>query len=112
MIVDATSTDQLEQILAQPGPIWVLKHSLTCGISLEAHAQVEQYAASHPQQPIVVVAVQTSRPLSNWISSRFATSHQSPQLFLVRNGRVRWTTSHWQITDAAMATAAATSADA
>lgn len=105
MIIPAASTEQLEALLAQPGPLWLLKHSQTCSISHEAHAEVEGYAGAHPQQPIAVVTVQTHRALSNWISARFAITHQSPQLFLVQGGALVWVTSHWQITRAAMETA-------
>ena len=106
MMIPATSIDQLAALLAQPGPVWLFKHSDTCSISQEAYAQVAAYAAAQPQQPIAVVTVQTHRPLSNWISTRFAITHQSPQLFLVRAGAVVWTTSHWQITREAMTAAA------
>lgn len=106
MIVPATSIEQVTTLLAQPGPVWLFKHSNSCSISQEAYAQVEDYAAAQPQQPIALITVQTHRPLSNWISTRFAITHQSPQLFLVREGALVWTTSHWQITRAAMTAAA------
>jgi bacillithiol system protein YtxJ len=106
-MITAASTEELERLLAQPGPLWVFKHSQTCGISQEAHAQVDGYAEAHPDQPVLMVTVQGQRPLSNWISTRFATTHQSPQLFLVRGGRPVWNASHWQITRAAMEAAIA-----
>jgi bacillithiol system protein YtxJ len=52
-----------------------------------------------------MVVVQTARPLSTWIATRLGHVHQSPQLFLVREGRVLWHASHWGITAAAMAAA-------
>lgn len=107
MITSVTSVEQLQTLLAQPGALWVFKHSQTCSISIEAHTQVEHFAAAHPQQPIVVITVQTQRPLSNWIATRVAITHQSPQLFLLQGGAVAWSTSHWQITSAAMEAALA-----
>jgi len=107
MMTEATTREQLESCIARSGPVWLLKHSQTCGISLEAHAQVADYAAQHPDQPIAVVVVQTQRPLSNWISATFATTHQSPQLFLIHGGALVWTTSHGRITSAAMNVAVA-----
>lgn len=105
MMTDITTTEQLEALIAHPGPLWLFKHSQTCSISIEAHAQVESYAAHYPEQPVGVVVIQTHRPLSNWISARFTVTHQSPQLFLVHGDALVWTTSHWQITSAAMAAA-------
>lgn len=107
MITAATTTDQIEALLQQPKPVWILKHSSTCGVSAEAHREVDDFADAHPDQSIAVITVQTHRPVSNWAATRFGYTHQSPQIFLVHRGAVAWCVSHWQITRSAMEAALA-----
>ena len=101
-----TANEQVDALLAEPGTAWLLKHSNSCSISHAAHAEVEAYQARHPEQPIGVVVVQTHRPVSNWVSTKFGFTHQSPQLFLLKGGKVAWQASHWSITAEAMEKAA------
>lgn len=104
MLTDQTALDAL---LAAGGPAWLLKHSATCPISAAAHDEVRAYAAAHPDEPVGVIVVQSHRPLSNAVAARLGFAHQSPQLFLLRDGAVRWQASHWSITRAAMEAAKA-----
>lgn len=106
MLKPVTANDQVDALLGEPGPAWLLKHSNTCPISQAAHEAVEAYLARHPDQPVGVVVVQTHRPVSNWVSSRLGVTHQSPQLFLLKAGTVAWQASHWSITADAMEKAA------
>jgi thioredoxin 1 len=92
---------RLEQLLAQP-KAWVFKHSATCSISHAAEAEVAAWMASHPDAPGGALIVQTERPLSGLVALRLGYTHQSPQLFLVGGGQVRWQASHWSITGDAM----------
>jgi len=93
-----------ETFLAQPGPRWILKHSNTCPISSAALEQVEAHLAAQPL-PAALVVVQEARPVSNWLAAHLGRVHQSPQLFLIDGGQVRWAASHWSITADAMAAA-------
>lgn len=97
-----------DAVLATPGDSWLLKHSNACPTSAAALAQFTQYLAEHPGQRAALVVVQEARPLSNHIASVLQYVHQSPQLFLLRDGQVAWTASHWGITTAAMAAAQGT----
>ena len=95
-----------EALVASAAPAWILKHSSTCPVSTAALEAVEAHLAAHPA-PAGMVVVQSDRPLSNWLATRLGFVHQSPQLFLVQAGRVRWQASHWGITAEAMARALA-----
>ncbi len=86
---------------------WILKHSTACSISSAAYGEVRSYADAHPDEPVAVIVIQTHRPISNWLAQKLSVVHQSPQLFLVENGMVRWQTTHWSISAAAMERAAA-----
>ena len=99
-----TTTEQTETFLAGAEPRWIFKHSNTCPVSSAAHDEVSQFLSTH-DMPLGMVVVQEARPVSNWLATRLAYVHQSPQLFLVRDGKVAWQASHWGITAAAMASA-------
>lgn len=105
MIAELHAERDAEALIAGDAPAWILKHSAICPVSSAALAEVEAHLATHPAAAGMVV-VQRERPLSNWLATRLGYVHQSPQLFLVQGGRVRWQASHWGITAAAMAAAA------
>jgi bacillithiol system protein YtxJ len=103
MIQTLSGQQQVEDLLADPAPTWILKHSSICPTSAAALDEVEAYLQAHPSERAGMVVVQEDRPLSNWISTRLQRVHQSPQLFLLHQGKVAWSASHWSITAAAMA---------
>lgn len=107
MLNQLTTQDQLDTLIASPGPVWLFKHSSACGVSAAALEQIDSYLAAHPGETAAMVVVQESRPLSTAISSRLRYVHQSPQLFLLRDGAVVWSASHWAITASGMTQAAA-----
>lgn len=102
MLHALTTEAEIEALITAAQPAWLLKHSITCSISSAALDEVEAFLARHPGSAAGMVTVQTHRPLSTWIASRLVRVHQSPQLFLLQAGQVRWSASHWSITAAAM----------
>jgi bacillithiol system protein YtxJ len=78
-------------------PVLVFKHSTRCGVSAEA---LEELATSLRARSMHawVVTVQTDRGLSNAIATRFGVRHESPQLLLLKEGKVAWHASHFRIT--------------
>lgn len=102
MLPKLTSQVQVEALIAMAGPVWLFKHSSTCGVSAAAQEQVDSYLIAHPSEGAGMVVVQDSRPLSSWVSAKLHYVHQSPQLFLLREGRVVWSASHWAISADAM----------
>jgi bacillithiol system protein YtxJ len=99
------SEAEFDSLLAAPGPQWLLKHSNTCGISQAAYDEVTNFMATHVGQQVGMIVVQEHRPLSNLVANRLKYVHQSPQLFLLCDGKVAWSATHWSITAAAMAAA-------
>ena len=97
-----TSQAEAEALIAGPAPVWILKHSNACPVSFAALEQFEAHLASQPLGAGLVV-IQEQRPLSNWLAVRLGYVHQSPQLFLIVDGKVTWQASHWGITAEAMA---------
>lgn len=74
------------------GPVVLLKHSSSCGISAHVKYLLESIDAD-----IYVVTIQLHRPLSNEIAARTGRQHQSPQLFVIRNGEVIHHATHYGI---------------
>lgn len=92
--------EQLEDIVATSfkRPQVIFKHSRTCGISSMARRRFEKTAEHHGDRlGFHVLVIQDNRELSNTISSRFEIRHESPQLLIIKEGRVVQHASHWQI---------------
>ncbi len=103
-MITLTTQAEAEALLARSEPVWIFKHSATCPVSSAAEEEVLAFLAAQPMA-VSMVVVQTARPVSNWLATRLGYVHQSPQLFLVTAGKVRWQASHWGITQAAMTAA-------
>ena len=87
---------------SRPGYTWLLKHSRTCPVSAAAHAEVAAYEKAHSRDAIGLVVVQDGRAASERIALAFRVKHESPQLFLLKDGKAVWHASHGEITQAAM----------
>lgn len=94
--------------IARSGVAWLFKHSRTCPVSAAARFEVEDYAKAHPGNAVGLIVVQDHRGASDRAAERLAVEHQSPQIFLLRDGRLLWNASHGAITREAMQRALAT----
>src|SRR5687767_11198607 len=92
---ELNDTKRLEELLAKSGdqPVILFKHSDTCGISARAFREMTK-----EEQRFALVTVQTARALSNEIESRFALRHETPQVLIIRDGKLAWSASHYRIT--------------
>src|SRR5438132_10804210 len=93
-LIELTDTDSLDRFLAQSNgsPSIVFKHSNSCGISARAHAEMSKI-----ELPVGLVTVQRARAVSNEIEARTGVEHETPQVFIIRDGKPLWTASHGQI---------------
>ncbi len=90
-------------------PVWLFKHSLTCGVSSGALAEYESFVGARPENDpgvFALVEIQRSRDVSAAVAEKTGVRHQSPQVLLLRDGRAVWNTSHWRIREEALAEAA------
>lgn len=87
-------TDVLEQ--SKEETVFVLKHSTTCPISTSAYNRFEAFETDIPKY---FLKVRESRPVSNEIESALGVVHQSPQLFIIQDGKALWNASHTVITE-------------
>lgn len=104
MLVDLRNKRDLEQLLQQSAtnPVVVFKHSTQCSRSAGAMAELKDFAAAHPAIPCGVVGVIEHRDLSDDIEDRFDILHESPQAFVVVQGKPAWHAKHWAITAQAL----------
>jgi bacillithiol system protein YtxJ len=75
----------------------VYKHSTRCPISLIAYQEVAQLQEEHPDIPVYLVDVLTSRPLSRHVAEQTGIVHHSPQLILLVRGEPAWAVSHFDV---------------
>ena len=97
--VELPDIDSLDRFLAQSNgaPAIVFKHSNSCGISAGAYEEIAGLAGQ-----VGLVTVQTARDVSNEIEARTGIDHQTPQVFIIRDGKVIWTASHGRISAASV----------
>lgn len=108
------SVEDLDRLIAasEETPVWILKHSLTCGISASARQEYQRFAAGQPEGAGLfgLIEIQAARPVSDTLAERTGVPHESPQAVLLRRGRAAWHGSHGGIRAAALAAAAAAGA--
>lgn len=90
----------LEAALTADGTHVIFLHDPWCPISDRANAEMERV-----EHPMVVVDVSTQRSLSRLVADRTQVRHESPQVFVVKDGRVTWHASHGRITRRAVTAA-------
>ena len=80
-------------------PVWIFKHSLTCGVSSSAWAEFRRFATDSSEDGAIfaIIEIQNARAVSSAFAERTGVRHQSPQAVLLREARVAWQASHYQI---------------
>ena len=81
-------------------PQVIFKHSNSCPISLGAFESLKlaEEAGSVPQD-IHMLVVQVSPELSQQISEESEVEHESPQLLILKDGKVAFHANHYEITN-------------
>ena len=95
-----TEENQIDEIIALSNsiPVYIFKYSTTCGISAQAKENVE-ISFKNTDKPLKFYYLDLLKYLSisNEVASKLNVHHQSPQLILVHDGQVAFTTSHHKI---------------
>ncbi|WP_433743759.1 bacillithiol system redox-active protein YtxJ [Falsibacillus pallidus] len=91
------SMDQFKELLEKESRFFFMKHSLTCPISGNAFQEFNSFLQDSDAKGYYL-AVQEARELSSQIADEFQIKHESPQVFLIENGKPVWHASHWNIT--------------
>lgn len=104
---DADTADAGELLRRHPVHV-IYKHSPTCSLSEMAHDEVREYADRSNALPLTLIDVFEARAMSDALEAETGIRHESPQVLLVRNGRVQWHASHRRVTARALDAAANT----
>jgi len=76
----------------------IFKHSTRCPISRRAKEEFERFAEKVKGEVwLYEVDVIKNRKVSMEIERRTGVAHQSPQVVVLRDGKVYWHESHWNI---------------
>ena len=88
------SLDTLEALFesSHGGPVVIFKHSSTCGISMHVKELITDVKGS-----VNMIVVQQNRDISNAVEARTGHRHQSPQAFVLKNGRAIYHATHYGI---------------
>lgn len=73
--------------------IVLFKHSTTCPISAGVYQEI-----SNADADINLIVVQKARDVSSAIAEKTGIRHESPQAFVVKNGKVVYHASHYDVT--------------
>jgi bacillithiol system protein YtxJ len=94
---------QLEDVfaLSYQKPVLILKHSTQCPISARAFRNFCNFCDvnSHDKLDTCLIKVIESKALSQIITKTLGIEHKSPQVILIRNGKVIWHASHYDINE-------------
>ena len=97
-----TAMGQLEEIVQNSSvrPQVIFKHSTTCGVSRMVLNMFKQnYQLSEVQMDFHYLDLHANRNISDEVAIKFQVTHQSPQLLIIKNGRVVVHDSHGSIAD-------------
>lgn len=77
----------------------ILKHSNSCGTSYFAKKNLESITKEElGSTSLHLIDVIRSRPVSNYLADKAGVRHESPQVFIIKNGEVVWNASHGMVT--------------
>jgi bacillithiol system protein YtxJ len=76
----------------------IFKHSTTCPISRIAYEKMQEaYPLQDEQADLYYLPVIEQRPISNYAAEKWSIQHESPQLLIIKNGKVVFHESHLMI---------------
>ena len=81
-------------------PVVLFLHDPGCPISARAYRQMAQLDGTVP-----LIDVRHGQQLSQSIEARTGIRHESPQVFVLRQGQARWSASHYRVTTQAVTAA-------
>lgn len=97
---ELTEIDTLDEIIeiSKEKPVVILKHSTSCGISRMVLRQFEkEYDLEEGNAKLYFLDLLKHRDISNRIASKFNVPHESPQMIIVKNGKVVYDASHSEV---------------
>ena len=93
---ELTTQSEIDELLGAPRAL-LLKHGATCPISAKARDEVAKLCERLPDLKVGALEVTSNRALADALADRLGIEHQSPQVFLMRDGEVAWRAEHYEI---------------
>ncbi len=104
-IIKIETEVDLESLLNVKGELTlVLKHSTRCPISSAALTEFKNFVTSSDVIAAIILVVE-NRNISNLLAEKLTVRHESPQLFIIKDGIPLWHVSHGAITKKEIASA-------
>lgn len=99
--VHLESLEQLNEIMEKSNhrAQVIYKHSTTCGISSMTLRMFRDVYEMDTECDLYFLTIQSHRDISNAVASQFGVRHESPQLLILKNGKVAFHTSHGAIAE-------------
>ena len=92
-----TTPEQVDAFL-RANPSAALFKAGTCHKTSETFTHVQAHLEQRDDIPLGVIRVVESRPASNHVASLTGVRHESPQIFLFRDGQAVFNRDNWDIT--------------
>ena len=89
-------------VASDSAPTWLLKHSNACGVSEDAYDEFSAHAQAQESEAHWVLTVQRSPALSHLIATQLGVDHDTPQVILLFERKVRWVATHWNVSHASL----------
>ena len=92
---EVQNTEELDALIEKSNEqaIVLFKHSTTCPISAGVYQEI-----SNADADINLIVVQRARDVSSAVAEKTGIRHESPQAFVVKNGKVVYHASHYDVT--------------
>ena len=97
---DLVQLQQLDHIddASETRPQLIFKHSVSCGISAQIQFQLSAVSEQLGEEiDLHYLDLINHRPVSNAVAAHWSIPHQSPQVLLIKAGKVVYHASHFSI---------------
>lgn len=91
------SEQQLQELLSSSESALIFKHSTRCGISRSVLSQFERELEEKEGFTLYFLDLLNFRNLSDSIAEKTNVRHESPQVLLIQDGKIRYQASHESI---------------
>lgn len=95
-----SGNEDLQTILERSAkhPQLIYKHSPSCSVSFIAKQELDSNVQElNKSVDLYLVNVIQERAVSNMVAQELGIRHESPQVILLKDGKVVWEGSHWQV---------------
>lgn len=94
----ATSSKDIDNAWESSKPALFFKHSTRCGLSLMVLEDFEnEWNISKNKCEIVFIDIFKHRDVSDYLAEKTGVRHHSPQVFLLKDGAIKYSKTHMDI---------------